>query len=136
MLSTSSLASVVMIAKVRIYSPELGCFPVLPNAAEAKRPTILHGNCVGLFSFLPLDCHPFENPSTGMMQASTGGKHRGTSGTLHEGRGGRPAAGQDAAAPNRSAPASELPLQQTTIDRPGAATEGGKESHAPGPDHG
>ena len=28
-------------------------FPVLPNAAEAKRPTILPGNGVGLFDFLP-----------------------------------------------------------------------------------
>src|SRR4051794_19831514 len=37
-------------------------FPVLPNAAEAKRPTILHGDCVGLFGFLPLDCQPFEEP--------------------------------------------------------------------------
>src|SRR3954467_513531 len=37
-------------------------FPVLPNAAEAKRPTILHGDCVGLFGFLPLDCQPFEKP--------------------------------------------------------------------------
>jgi hypothetical protein len=37
-------------------------FPVLPNAAETKRPTILHGDCVRLFGFLPLDCHPFEEP--------------------------------------------------------------------------
>src|SRR3954452_7471607 len=37
-------------------------FPILPNAAKAKRPTILHGNCVGLFAFLPLDCQPFEQP--------------------------------------------------------------------------
>src|SRR3954449_5688323 len=35
-------------------------FPVFPNAAETKRPTILHGNCVGLFGFLPLSCPPFE----------------------------------------------------------------------------
>src|SRR3954463_14908330 len=37
-------------------------FPVLPNAAETKRPTILHGDCVGLFGLLPLDCHPLEEP--------------------------------------------------------------------------
>src|SRR3954466_948378 len=43
-------------------------FPVFPKAAETKRPTILHGDCVGLFGFLPLDCHPSKNPSTGMMQ--------------------------------------------------------------------
>src|SRR5436190_21337847 len=35
-------------------------FPILPNAAETKRPTILHGDCVGLFGFLPLDRHPLE----------------------------------------------------------------------------
>jgi hypothetical protein len=48
----------------RAYPLARGCwvFPVLPNAAETKWPTILHGDCVGLFGFLPLDCHPFEEP--------------------------------------------------------------------------
>src|SRR5436190_2139145 len=37
-------------------------FPVLPNAAETKRATILHCDCVGLFGFLPLNPQPFEEP--------------------------------------------------------------------------
>src|ERR1035441_7298782 len=35
-------------------------FPVLPEPANAERPAVLHGDGIGLLSFLPLDRLPFE----------------------------------------------------------------------------
>jgi hypothetical protein len=45
MSATSLLESVVMMAKVRIHSPEAGAL-VLPNASYSERTTVLHGNGV------------------------------------------------------------------------------------------
>src|SRR6476646_238454 len=70
MLSTSSLASVVMIANVRIHSPAIGSFqfsqrPPRPNG----RPSFM-AIAYGCLAFCPLIAIHSKNPSTGMMQAS------------------------------------------------------------------
>jgi hypothetical protein len=52
--ATSSLASVVMIAKVRSHSPEVGSFQF------SHSPPILHGNGIGLLGSLTPDRLPFE----------------------------------------------------------------------------
>ena len=52
--ATSSLASVVMIAKVRSHSPEVGSFQF------SHSPPILHGNGIGLLGSSTPDRLPFE----------------------------------------------------------------------------
>src|SRR5262245_28006674 len=56
---TSSLASVVMIAKVRIHSPDAGSFQ-FSYTGNTEWCTIFHGDCIRLFYFLALDGLPFE----------------------------------------------------------------------------
>ena len=57
--ATSSLALVVMIAKVRTHSPRSRILPVLPNAAQSERIAILHSDGIWLlrlaFDRLPLE---------------------------------------------------------------------------------
>src|SRR5215831_9491941 len=60
MSATSSLASVVMIAKVRSHSPRSRVLPIFPDAGNAERCTIFHCDCVRLLRFLALDGLPLE----------------------------------------------------------------------------
>ena len=66
--ATSSLAGVVMIANVRIHSPDVRIFPVLPKAANAERLAVLHGDGIRLLGLLPLMAFHSKKPSTGRMQ--------------------------------------------------------------------
>src|SRR6266576_7040869 len=66
--ATSSLASVVMIANVRIHSPEVGFFqfsqiPEIPNGAPS-----FMAIAYGCFAFWPLIAFHSKKPSTGTMQ--------------------------------------------------------------------
>src|SRR5262245_7755399 len=58
---TSSFESVVMMATSESIRPKR-VFPVLPNAGDAERHAILHGNRVGLLCFLTLDRLPLKEP--------------------------------------------------------------------------
>src|SRR6266550_1529408 len=65
---TSSLASVVMIAKVRIHSLEAGSFqfshiPAIPNGAPS-----FMAIAYACFAFCPLIAFHSKKPSTGTMQ--------------------------------------------------------------------
>jgi hypothetical protein len=39
--------------------------PILPNSSDAERAPILHGNGIGLFGLLALDCFPLEEAIDG-----------------------------------------------------------------------
>ena len=54
MSATSSLASVVMIAKVRTHSPVVGSFQFSHSPARPNGEAVLHGDRVGLLRLLPL----------------------------------------------------------------------------------
>src|ERR1700746_3910955 len=68
MSATSSLASVVMIAKVRVHSPEVGSFqfsqiPAIPNGAPS-----FMAIAYGCFAFWALIAFHLKKPSTGTIQ--------------------------------------------------------------------
>jgi len=58
--ATSSLATDVIIAKVRIHSPEAGSFQFAQMTTNPERSAALHGDGVRLLGFLPFDGLPFE----------------------------------------------------------------------------
>src|SRR6266404_9906965 len=67
MSTTSSLASVVIIAKVRIHSPEAGSFQFSQMPARrARHPSSLSRR--GCFALWPLIAFHSKKPSTGTMQ--------------------------------------------------------------------
>jgi hypothetical protein len=57
--ATSSLASVVMTAKVRIHSSEAGSFQFCRSPPIAERAAVLHRDGIGLLG-LSFDCFPLE----------------------------------------------------------------------------
>jgi hypothetical protein len=57
---TGSLASVVIIANVRIHSPEARPFQFSHQPADGKRSAVLHGNGIRLLSLLAFDRFPFK----------------------------------------------------------------------------
>jgi hypothetical protein len=57
--ATSSLASVVMIVKIRIHSPEVGSCQFSHSPPMPKRAAVPHGDGIGLFG-PPFDRLPLE----------------------------------------------------------------------------
>src|ERR1700740_1904911 len=68
MSATSSLASVVIIAKSPNPFARSRLLPVLPDAGDAERRAILHSDRIRLLRRLTLDAFHSKKPSTGTMQ--------------------------------------------------------------------